>query len=794
MNPSRRSAWLLLIIAASGLVAYWSTFAALAGTSFGPERFFSAATIFSFSVPEGADGIGVPLAQIAALVFGFTAVLGVALELSPSVRSALRRLHFRLRRGILRRRPAVVIGLGWVGGALAEEIRQSGRPVYALALDKRGPRAEAAVRVGVLVEEGDATTDEALERVPLAAAEEVFIATGEDMRNLEIAGSILRSTSGRGRRVYVHIGDPSIGVTAVKREVLPREAGGTEYYLFSVHDNAASLVAADLHRQASWADDEALHVVLVGFGMLGQTLALRLARSLHGPNHRRLRLTVLCSPSERSAVARFRALHPGFAPAPGFSLRDWNPARDAWDVTAGTDPAAESWRTAALHPRAVEVAVLAEFVETATPVSPETTALLLDRFTAREGVRVRPAIVVATDQEKLNARYAVGLQDALLVARQWPPVPPRRQDESPDLAHTPVPTDGIAPVVPLHPYLFDETGLHALMEEMQRLDLASGVPRDVKGWEKQQRARSHPLRPFGFRTATASYGVVTRTREREDAKRLHEMYRLLAGQPDEPIPSAFEISNLDAVALAYRVFERYFVASPYRLTPDEAEAAGVQFDPVLAPSLPDELLDESVRPFWLLARLFSWSPDNPSRKEAQWFQEEWAMDLHPTIRPRLGESEERRKLREDAIGDLQKWIKECADHDRRRQIMLDEYRSDTPVERSIHTDKFLEGFKQKIGQDLADRLAETEHNRWMAERLALGWRYGQRSDSGRRRETFLVWDDLTEEQRVYDRAHLPRLILESQAAFGSCKPGTFYYLRTMPQPSLDDPPASGVTA
>ena len=81
---------------------------------------------------------------------------------------------------------------------------------------------------------------------------------------------------------------------------------------------------------------------------------------------------------------------------------------------------------------------------------------------------------------------------------------------------------------------------------------------------------------------------------------------------------------------------------------------------------------------------------------------------------------------------------------------------------------------------LSDRLAAMEHNRWMAERLAYGWRYGPRSDGGRRRTTFLAWEHLTEGQRLYDSAHLPRLILEAQNALWEPDSGTLYYLRKEP--------------
>lgn len=110
--PSRRAAWLLGIAAASGLVVYGSSLAALAGAASGVDRLFDASKIFAFSVPEDATWDWFTVAKVAALSFGLTVVIGFAIELSPSVRDGLDMSWSMVQRTLLGRRPAVVIGLG----------------------------------------------------------------------------------------------------------------------------------------------------------------------------------------------------------------------------------------------------------------------------------------------------------------------------------------------------------------------------------------------------------------------------------------------------------------------------------------------------------------------------------------------------------------------------------------------------------------------------------------------------------------------------------------------------------
>ena len=124
---------LLAIAFLAGLTAFvlaWVGFGEVEGMGW-VERAFTAADVLTFGMHDAAPTASGWLdgARLFALLGGLATVLGVAYEISPGVRAWFRRVALRGRM-----EPVVVIGLGWVGGALAAEVRREHRAVYALAL------------------------------------------------------------------------------------------------------------------------------------------------------------------------------------------------------------------------------------------------------------------------------------------------------------------------------------------------------------------------------------------------------------------------------------------------------------------------------------------------------------------------------------------------------------------------------------------------------------------------------------------------------------------------------------
>jgi hypothetical protein len=70
----------------------------------------------------------------------------------------------------------------------------------------------------------------------------------------------------------------------------------------------------------------------------------------------------------------------------------------------------------------------------------------------------------------------------------------------------------------------------------------------------------------------------------------------------------------------------------------------------------------------------------------------------------------------------------------------------------------MSGPRFRFTNEEIDALAQREHERWMAERLAAGWTWGERKDLARRKSPSLVaWRELPDEVREYNREAVRRI-------------------------------------
>jgi hypothetical protein len=64
----------------------------------------------------------------------------------------------------------------------------------------------------------------------------------------------------------------------------------------------------------------------------------------------------------------------------------------------------------------------------------------------------------------------------------------------------------------------------------------------------------------------------------------------------------------------------------------------------------------------------------------------------------------------------------------------------------------------ELAEGLTETLAQMEHNRWVAERLLIGWRYAaERCDQKKTHPDLVPWEALPDERRARDRAQIAQL-------------------------------------
>ncbi len=197
-------------------------------------------------------------------------------------------------------RHTVVCGLGCKGLAIARCLGASGDGPKVLAIDPKPAEssAEACGDVGIIVLAGDATQPDVLAQARVCAAREVIAISGEDETNVRIAKAVQELCTQASKppvpcRVYlddIHLTD------ALQKWEEQRGISPSVLTFFDVFDAEARRTLLQLPIDGSGlpADDpRSVHLVLLGFGRLGRSLALRAAKMGHFPNRKLLRISVI---------------------------------------------------------------------------------------------------------------------------------------------------------------------------------------------------------------------------------------------------------------------------------------------------------------------------------------------------------------------------------------------------------------------------------------------------------------------------------------------------------------------
>jgi hypothetical protein len=289
---------------------------------------FWSAVYYSLQLPimHGAHLEGpVPTSLTIGRFFGFAffvvlAFSGILIFLPHRVR------HLRLNLP-WRRNHVVICGLGDLGLRLALDGRRRGKFVVAIENENVPAAVEQARASGVLVIEGDARELVTLRRARVDQAAFVIAACQADETNIAIAahvGQVLPTTPVRNEPLVCRllVRDPQLRKLLTDESLFPVGTGmgsgdrHSNYRLNFGDLNLYSTAARQCLRKypldfqpIRQEDDTVVHLIVVGFGPMGESLALHAARIGHfaneaPPRNRQLRITVVHDAEE--VVSAFR--------------------------------------------------------------------------------------------------------------------------------------------------------------------------------------------------------------------------------------------------------------------------------------------------------------------------------------------------------------------------------------------------------------------------------------------------------------------------------------------------------
>lgn len=348
----------------------------------------------------------------------------------------------------------IICGLGRIGRQLIEDLlaNEDRRRIVVLESDEDNQNLKWARENGVITIAGDATKRENLDDISVTRASEIFMVTGSDECNIEGAVEIRKILNEQGRRsfwrkhhlpplkCFVHVLDRDLAL--ILREhtdsleklsdngqdgVQGLQNSSWDVEVFNALERTARRLLEDIgtsHFNSSTmrpcAESEVAHIVILGFGEFGQTLALQLAELAHFENCKRLRLT-LCDRDIHKTAEIFTARYVRFGPAVG-AIPDWS-----------FDDEADSWNSQKYRPLkagqlanlpdgspsdGIEYVCNAQYVEYIEATDDAFVEQLVRAF---ERPGVKPAILVCFEDDRNNFALAERLKAKLeTLGNAWP--------------------------------------------------------------------------------------------------------------------------------------------------------------------------------------------------------------------------------------------------------------------------------------------------------------------------------------------------------------------------------------
>jgi voltage-gated potassium channel Kch len=229
----------------------------------------------------------------------------------------------------------IVVGLGDKGSRLAMSFAAAGRRVAAIEEDPNHPNRATVQRHGVTVLTGDGSDAGLLEEAGVKKAADLVVVC-DDATNAEVvavARRVERDPTRASVRATVHLVDPQMSRLLRTREL----AAGTatmRFDFFNIFQRGARLWLADVDPFEPRPDGRPPHLVVLGVGVLGESLAVAAAQRWaerrtdgDGP----LRITLV----DPDATARFRSLrlrHPALLVHTAAEAIDLDPDRPVPDA------------------------------------------------------------------------------------------------------------------------------------------------------------------------------------------------------------------------------------------------------------------------------------------------------------------------------------------------------------------------------------------------------------------------------------------------------------------------------
>jgi len=194
----------------------------------------------------------------------------------------------------------VICGLGRKGLRLAKEFRAAGWRVAAIDRNPNNPVIATCRHLGVIVLVGDTADSALLARAGAPRAKYVITVTGDDGANVAAAIKLHRlmkqSRASFSRPTcIVHLVDLPLCDLFKQHSIFRTDSDRLEVRVFNTYESAARILFAEHPLEGPGRDcnRKTAHLVVLGFGKMGQSVALQAAKIAHYASGMPLRVTIL---------------------------------------------------------------------------------------------------------------------------------------------------------------------------------------------------------------------------------------------------------------------------------------------------------------------------------------------------------------------------------------------------------------------------------------------------------------------------------------------------------------------
>ena len=749
-----------------------------------------------------------PGKRVSAIVFVLFGVYGLIRAFGDLLFFQARWIFNRI--NSTQKRPVIILGLGSIGLPLALEHRRKRDIVYAISLDEEDDYKEVQKGEGILLLEGDAGNEELLAKLIKRRTKfgvrikepRIYIATGSDTRNIEIALDVERVARRANQRAecYLHLANPDLSDSIKSSEILSEGSDHITFRTFNIQDvtsydflmqlylNQGLGVISDKPHQTNSSiqlpkADEVVHIFIFGFGKTAQNLALHVARFSHFESHLRPRITIIADKeSGRSPWIQFLERYPAFSP-PDLNLEDmvgWE-SFDEWDISYGR-PIDRLFKVTPLSEDdiPIEYAANAEYLDILQDIEGRDLIDTIVRRIRTSDRKVHAAIAFCHEDEQRNFEEAMHLREELAkVSVNEKERSLREAAENLDRLEQ-LREDFVSGSILSVTYPSSFEQFNTLISQIYR------AVRDCS-------VESYPL-DYESKRLLNEVKCLHGRAKRNDYIRLPEIPDLTTFKKEARSLTRNKISeDVDAFA-AWKVPFGIFLPNEDSLTRlleqridkprgyrDHAFPIvpfGSQKDVVTPESVTHSRVADYARNFRSVYESITNNPGQnhvdfeESDRESVLFSEVKLKTIGITFRPFrylndkiLPESVASRiylNLFEGYHESTWNRVGEAKAELRRilypftnaEEHLLEQYES---VEEKIEAENRIT-LLPTVGERF-DMAAEMEHNRWMAERLTRNWRYGERDTWRMQRDSFRPWNQLMNRYRNFDRQSIIQILI-----------------------------------